>query len=379
MINKPFLYAIATLVGTIVGVGIFGIPYAVARSGFLIGMIWFIVLGIVTILIHLAYGEVILRTYGTHRQIGYVEKYLGRRAKKINPFIILFSRYGALLAYIIIAGQFLFIIFEGTFGISAFFWSVIFFVFGSLFIFFGLKLIAKGEVFMTALLIVVIGILLGRGFGSIDPGNLISLDVSSAFLPYGIMLFAMGGAIAIPGMREILKGEERLLKEAIILGTLIPIIIFILFTFLVVGVTGSETSEEAIKGLSIFLKDGMVKFGAFFGFLAVATSFLILGLNLKKTFLYEYKFPHFLAWVLTCFIPFSFFLIGLRNFIEVIGFVGSIFGGLEGIILILLFQSAKKEGKRRPEYSLNLPNFIKYGIILMFAFGIVYRIVYFLR
>jgi len=38
--NKNFLYASATLIGTIVGAGMFGLPYVVARSGFLIGAVF---------------------------------------------------------------------------------------------------------------------------------------------------------------------------------------------------------------------------------------------------------------------------------------------------------------------------------------------------
>lgn len=373
---KNFLYAIATLIGTIIGVGLFGIPFVVAQSGFLIGIIWLVILGSITIIIHLIYGEIILRTEGRHRRIGYAERYLGDWEKRISALIVLFARFGALLAYIIVAGQFLFILFNGILDINPFIWSVIFFIFGSLLIFFGLKVIAKGEVIMTVFLILVVGILLGKGFGSINPENLVGLNIPSLFLPYGVIFFSLGGLTAIPEMRSMLRGREKLLKKSIILGTLVPILIFILFTFLIVGVTGTETSEEAITGLGIALKNGAVHFGAFFGLLAVATSFLVLGLNLKETFLYDYKLSHKFSWALACFIPFILFLIGLRNFIEVIGFVGAIFGGLEGIILVLIYQRAKKDGKREPEYSLCLPSFIRYGIISMFVLGIIYQIVY---
>lgn len=373
---KNFLYAIATLIGTIIGVGLFGIPYVVARSGFLIGLGWLIIIGAVALIIHLAYGEIILRTKGKHRRIGYVDRYLGKRETEISALIILLARFGALLAYIIVAGQFLFILFDGILDINPFAWSVIFFIFGSLLIFFGLKVVAKVEIIMTVFLILIVGILLGKGLGSINPENLVTLNISSFFLPYGVIFFSLGGLTAIPEMRGMLRGREKLLKKSIILGTLVPIIIFILFTFLIVGVTGIETSEEAITGLGIALKNGAVNFGAFFGLLAVATSFLVLGLNLKETFLYDYKLSHKFSWALSCFIPFILFLIGLRNFIEVIGFVGAIFGGLEGIILILIYQRAKKDGKREPEYSLSLPLFVRYGIISMFVLGIIYQIVY---
>ena len=105
---KNFLYAIATLIGTIIGVGLFGIPFVVARSGFLIGLGWLVIIGAVALIIHLAYGEIILRTKGKHRRIGYVDRYLGKRETEISALIILLARFGALLAYIIVAGQFLY-------------------------------------------------------------------------------------------------------------------------------------------------------------------------------------------------------------------------------------------------------------------------------
>jgi len=48
--NKNFFYATAILIGTIVGAGMFGIPYVVAQSGFLIGAIFLLILTAVSLL-----------------------------------------------------------------------------------------------------------------------------------------------------------------------------------------------------------------------------------------------------------------------------------------------------------------------------------------
>ena len=65
------------LVGMIIGVGIFGVPYVLSRAGLVPGIFYFIVLGAAIILVHLFYGEAVLRTNGRHRLVGYAEKYLG--------------------------------------------------------------------------------------------------------------------------------------------------------------------------------------------------------------------------------------------------------------------------------------------------------------
>ena len=79
--NKNFYLAATTLIGTIIGAGIFGIPYVVYQSGIILGVVYLLVLGFITILIHLLYGEIVLRTEAKHRLVGYAEKYLGQGAK----------------------------------------------------------------------------------------------------------------------------------------------------------------------------------------------------------------------------------------------------------------------------------------------------------
>ena len=61
MKNGNFWYAIATLVGTIVGVGIFGLPYAAGQAGFFISSVYLFGLFFVFALLHLMFGEIILR------------------------------------------------------------------------------------------------------------------------------------------------------------------------------------------------------------------------------------------------------------------------------------------------------------------------------
>ncbi|MAF20621.1 MAG: hypothetical protein CMI55_02985, partial [Parcubacteria group bacterium] len=82
--KRSFIYALSTLVGSIIGVGLYSLPYITARVGIWVMLFYFLVLSLVSILIGLIYGEVILRTKGLHRLPGYAEKYLGLGAKRIT-------------------------------------------------------------------------------------------------------------------------------------------------------------------------------------------------------------------------------------------------------------------------------------------------------
>ncbi len=372
MLNKNFWAATSTLIGTIIGVGIFGVPYVVAKSGFLIGLLFLFGLGAITLLLHLLYGEIILRTPGKHRYAGYAEKYLGLWGKRLIAFTSIFIFYGALLAYLIVGGKFLKIIFNG----SEFMWSMIFFAVCSMAILFGLRVVAKMEVLMSIFLAAIIILIFIKGLPVINLDNLSTLDWKYFFLPYGMIFWALTGPSAIPEMKEIFKKNYSSLKKAIILGTILPIFLCGIFVLTVVGITGSQTSPEAIQGMVKALENHTIIWGAIFGLLAVTTSFLVVGLSLKKTFWYDYKINKYLAWSLTCIVPLVAYLFNLRDFITVISFLGATLAGLQMILLILIYQRAKKTGQRKPEYSLNLHPYIYYGLIIILASGVIYQVIY---
>lgn len=377
--NKNFLYATATLVGTIVGAGMFGIPYVVAKSGFLIGAIFLLALTVITLLMHLIYGEIVCRTHEKYRLVGYARHYLGKKGKIIATIALIFGLYGALLVYIIISGEFLSTIFFPWLGGSSFIYGLIFLAIGAFAIFKDLTLVKKLELGMSLILILIIFLIFFSGLPHLNISNLKIIDLKYFFLPYGVILWALAGGAAIPEIREILEADGKKYKKTIILGTIIPAILYSLFMFIVVGITGGATSPEAIEGLVGFLGRGIIFLGAFFGFLAAITSFFVLGIVLKKVFWYDYKINKTLSWFLVCSIPLIGFLLGLREFIPIIGFLGVVLGAMEGTIIILIYQKAKKAGNREPEYSLKIPKIVTYALIGIFILGLIYQIVYFVK
>lgn len=373
--NHRFWYAVATLIGTIVGVGIFGLPFVFSQSGFLIGVFYLLILGLAVLFIHLIYGETILRTNEPHRLVGYAGKYLGQGAKRLSTMIVLIEYYGSLLAYIIVGGEFLNILFSRWLG-SEFLWSLFFFFLGAWAIFLGIKTVAKTEFFMTVLLLATVAILIWKGWGAVDWGNLSGLNFSKFFLPYGVILFSLAGSAAIPEIRQILVGQEHKLKKAIICGTVIPAIIYFFFALVIVGITGIQTSAEAIKGLIPHLGSWVINLGAFFGILAIFTSFLVLGLNLKRVFQYDWRINSFPSFVLACAVPLVAYLAGFKNFILLIGFIGAIAGGLDAILTILIYLKVKKAGDRKPEFSLKWGKQFAYLAMVLFVLGIIYQFIY---
>ena len=67
---KHFWGAVATMIGTIIGAGVLGIPYVIAKAGFVTGIIVIVGLGLLMMLMFLYFGEVVLRTKGKHQMTG---------------------------------------------------------------------------------------------------------------------------------------------------------------------------------------------------------------------------------------------------------------------------------------------------------------------
>ncbi|MBU4369391.1 hypothetical protein KKG58_01360 [Patescibacteria group bacterium] len=374
--NSRFIRSTSVLVGTIVGAGIFGLPYAFAQSGFIVGLVYLLILAAVFYLINLCYAEVILRTKDELEMAGYVERYLGKKGKILITCSLVLGIYGALVAYTIGVGEFLFSLLNPLFGGSQVLWSLVFWAIASLLVLKGIGIVSRIEVVMALGLVIVVLLVFGLSYPYLNFDNLKTVNVKNIFFPYGVVLFALGGASALPTIRRILGDKVSLIKKSLGLGILIPVLIYIIFCFSVVGVSGSDTSETAIIGLASFTNGKILLIGGIFGILAMTTSFLALGFILRELFHRDYKIPLLPAWVLTVFIPLIIFLLGLRSFILVVGLAGGILSGIQGIILIAAYYQAKKKGDCSPEFSFNLPKVLAYFIYLIFIFGIIYQFIY---
>lgn len=376
MLDKNYIYAVSALVGATIGAGIFGLPFAAAKAGFIPAVILLIALGIITLITNLMFAEVTLRTKKKGRMVLYCEKYFGKTGKMAAIFIALFSLYSSILAYIIIGGIFLSSIFSRSFGGDEFFYGTIIFIFVSAGIYMSLKLVNVIEFAMVIMLFVAIFGVMFKGIYFADISNLSTYNISQSFFPFGVILFSLGALSVIPEFEHIIKKKQERIKSAIIIGTLIPVAIYILFMAVVVGVTGQNTTEDALTGLNIAIGNGVVTLGLIFGVIAIVTSYLIIGINLKEIFWYDFGLSERESWMLTCIVPFAVFALGMRDFIAVVSITGSVAGGLTGIIVVLLFYAAKKRGDIKPPFEIKVPLLVSSSIVAVYILGIIHQFVY---
>jgi len=367
--TKKIIYAVAILSGTIIGVGLFSLPYITSKVGFWVMLGYFLVLGTLVIIVHLFFGELSLKTPDFKRLPGFAKIYLGNWGKNIAFISIILGLFGAMLAYLIVGGEFLTAALAPIFGGSNLLYTIFYFILGSYLVYSGIRAIAKIEFWGLVLFFLILIVIFFKGFPYLKFANLFpSPDLGQLFLPYGAVLFSLWGAALIPEVEEMLGEQKRLLKKIIPIAILIPIFVYIFFIYLILGITGSQTTESALIGLKIFLGNKIAFLGLFFGVLATFTSFIALGVTLKKVFWYDLRIPHSLAWTLTCFLPLILFLIGIKSFISVISFVGAVVLGIDGILILLMYRKIRPERK-----------FLIYPLTLIFLGGIIYGVIYFVK
>jgi len=361
--NKKFWATTFTLTGTIIGAGILGLPYIFAKSGFLAGLFWLIVLGAVIIFINLTLSEITLRTKERYQLTGYAKKYLGTWGGYIMFIAMTFGIYSALIAYLIGSGESLSKILPGN--INPIFLAITFWLIMTLLLKEGLRGLKKIETWgVIAIITIIIGIFF-KFLPQIKPSNLMTFNQLQFTLPIGVILFALLGFTSIPELRQEIKGQEKLLKKAIIFGTLIPIILYILFTSVFVGILGNEVTEVATLSFGPII--------TILGIFTMLTSYFVLSFSLKDTFKFDLKISPIINFTFTSLAPLIiYFLIAQYNilgFASILGTGGVISGGLTGILILLISKKAKanKHNKNNPEIQMpiNWPIIILLSIIFL--------------
>ena len=370
------LYATTLIIGATVGIGFFGIPYTFAVAGTGVGIIFLILIAMILLTANLLYGEIILRTHRRHQFVGYVRTYLGPWARTLSLFSYWIAFYGAITATILVnslfGSQILSLL---GLKISPMILGVIFFAIAVALVYRGLRMVSRVDVIVFLGIVFITVILATTSLSRIQWDNFIFLTHKNWFIPFGVILFALNGVQGIPLARELLVGSEIKLRRAIKWGTLIPTLFYLFFALMIVGMSGSRTSPEAIIGLQSVLGTWVVWAGSLLGFMTSTTIFLSMSSSFKEALTEDFGFKkpiYFLVFVLPALI---FFLSGAASFIQVIGLVGGVAGSIDMILLLLMYIRAKEHGQRVPEYSLRIPSWLLYFLLVLFFAAALYTAV----
>jgi len=331
--------AIFMITGMTIGAGVLGLPYVVAQVGIKIGLVYIFVLGMVMLFLNLIVGDIAVRTGEQLQLPGFAGKYLGKWAKGLLSTTTVLSAYGVLLAYVVGEG----ITLSALFGGEPMYWSLGFWFIGSIFIWRGLQTVKVVEKFFSFLVMAIITVLSFYLLPKFQITNWAWMDYGKIFLPYGVILFALHATPAVVEAHALLPGSQKHYHWAVVIGTLLPMVLYMLFAAAVVGVSGLSTTEVATIGLGIKFGGWVSVAGNLFAALAMATGFMGMGMALKQTWMWDQKVRTSVANLFTISVPAILFVLGLTNFVAILDVVGGLFIGIEAVLMVLVCVKARRK------------------------------------
>lgn len=367
------LDSLGLLVGTIIGAGMFVLPYAAAQAGIIWAAIYLVAATVLMFFLHTLYGEAVYILDGNHRLPGYARTHLGRTAAYLATFSLFFGFIAALLAYGVLGGEFLHVLAQVG-DVSYYVFG--FFVLGALGLLLNLERIGWIAFLLTIPLVFFILVLAALSFPHINWAGIPLMNNAKWFLPYGIFLFAVSGVSTIPEIAQVLqKKQGRVFEKIVLLSGGLVAFLYAIFILSVVGVTGSATTTEAVEGLVGTLGQSVVIIGALIGFLAVARAYLAIGLDFRNTLMYDFSVTKARAWALVVTLPVCLYLLGAKNLIGIISTAGGIMGGLDAIVILMLAIHVRKH-KTHPRGFIPVGIMVPKILIAVFVVGIIYQVLY---
>jgi tyrosine-specific transport protein len=367
MISKTnrFIGALLLVAGTTIGAGMLALPVITGLAGFIPSLLLMVILWFFMLLTAFYLLEVNLRMKGETNFISMIHKTLGRPGEVVGWVSYLLLLYSLVAAYMVGCSQILADFFHGIFHFAPWIWPLlIFLVFGG-FVYFGTRMVDLLNRFLMIGLIAGYLALIGIGFFHIDLDLLMHHNWRYLTAATPVVVTSFGYHIIIPTLTNYLEQDAKLLKRAIFMGSLIPLVVYILWQALAMGVipvegelsltTASEKGLHATFCLKEILGNPWVSFSArIFALFAIITSllgvslslsdFLADGLKIKRTSLGNLR-----ALLLTFLPPLFFALFYPQGFILALHYAG-----IFVIILLALIPSLmawfERYGKNKREF-----------------------------
>ncbi len=376
---KNIILPASLLAGTIIGAGVFALPYVFVKAGILTGLFYLLIFSAVFTLIHLMYADIILRTKENRRFFGYAEIYLGKWGKWSAILTTIVGMIFILTVYLILSVSF-FNLVPQNLVFPDIYKILIFWLFGSLAVFMGINRLAIAEFLITLGIAAIILIIFGYGFGNLGQAVLISsFDLKYLFLPYGAVLFSLAGRTAIPALLGYFRNNNQSqlkAKAPIILGSLAPAFVYLIFVLGILSL--SETvSQDSISGLIGRLPPLILGLLGGLGLISLWSSYIVIGRDVKKSFEHDFNFPQAFSGLIIVLFPLFLYFLGFQNFFKLVGLIGGVFIGLESIFIILMWLKARKSGnEERGVFLQKINPLIICALLLIFVGGIIHEIIY---
>lgn len=288
--KKGSVFGSALLVGgTCIGAGMLGLPVVSAMAGFVPSVMMFFCSWLFMLITGLLVLEVTLWFPGEVNIITMAGKTIGRWGQLLGWSLFLFLFYSLMVSYAAGSGQLVVDFIDQIFGLHVPQWvgsTLCVGIFGVT-VYFGAFAVDSINRLLMAGLVVTYLLLVVLGLPHIDYTLLERREWSQAFWGLPVMIISFGYHNLVPSLVTYLQRDVKRLRKAIVIGSSLPLVIYLMWQGLTLGMIPPEAFKGAIDAGSLVTHTLKQSVGSswisdvaqYFALFAIVTSFLGVSLS----------------------------------------------------------------------------------------------------
>jgi len=374
--------------GTSIGGGMLALPVLTSLGGFVPSLVIYLCCWIFMACTGLLFLEVSLWMPNDSNIITMAQRTLGTAGKIFAWVLYIFLFYCLTLAYIVGCGDLTSELLE----LSPWQGSALFLILFAPFVYAGTRIVGKLNIFLMLGLGIsfFIFVILGAGYVKWELLKYRNWNLAILGLPIAFTSFAYQGII--PTLVNYLHHDVKKIRRAILVGSFIPLITYVIWQWLILGIVPTEgpnglaetlqKGENAVYPLKFFINSPIVYIvGQYFAFFALVTSFfgvtlglvdfLADGLQVKKT-----SFSKLYLCALVFIPPFIVALFYPHIFLTALDYAGG-FGCalLLGLLPILMVWSGRYYLGLKSEFTFPGGKLALIALLLFVLFELIFEII----
>ncbi len=353
--------SILMIAGCCIGAGMLGLPVLTALGGFrptiglfFISWLFMVTTGLLVLEVNLWFKEDV-------NIVTMASRTLGSAGKWLSWLLFVFLFYSVMVAYASACGQLTADFASSLFGLPLPEWAGSIFLsalFG-IFLYLGTRVVDQFNRLLMLCLMAAYFVLVSMGVGHINFEYLQHSNWGSALVAVPAMIISFGFHNLIPSLSTYLSHDVKKLRLSIIIGSLIPLAIYLVWEALILGLIPIHGVREALDQGEMATRSlrnavgasWIVDMAESFAFFAIVTSFLTValsfvdfladGLHIKKN-----RLGTIFLCLLTLVPPVAFSLFYPKIFLRALSYAGA-FGAviLFGILPALMVWSGRYHKK----------------------------------
>ncbi len=362
------LLALSTFLATVIGVGVFGLPAMAARTGFVPLVAGFALLTPVLFVIHQRLAVLALGASERHRIPGYIGTYLGRVPQRIAVAVLALGLTGALLAYLLVGGEFLRLLLAPLVPVSSHAATLIYFLVGSALILRGARSVARTDLVLMAVFLIILFIFTGAATPVFRAAHLATTHWAALPAAYGVIFFSLWGVDVVPETVDLAGRNTRRSRAVFLIGLAGASLAYLLFAAVMLGVTGPVSADATLTRFLAATHPGLTLLVALFGFITTFTSFITLGMSLQRTLVLDLRLGPRFAGLAALLAPLLLYLAGVQDFLAIISVTGAVLLGIEGGLVLLAAEALQRQRSLRHGFP-----WVTCLLLMLLALGILYE------